>query len=85
MLAKSLSRVGLFVTLWTVARQSPLSMGSSRQEFWSGLPFLSPGDLPDPDIKRTSLASPALPGGFFTAEPLWKLRKAEKKKKDKNY
>ena len=60
-----LSRVRLFVTLWTVAHQAPLSMGFSRQEYWSGLPFPSPGDLPDPGIKPTSLTSPALAGGFF--------------------
>ena len=46
-----LSRVRLFATLWTVARQAPLSMGFSRQEYWSGLPFPSPGDLPKPGIK----------------------------------
>ena len=55
----------LFVSPWTVARQT-LSLGFSRQEYWSGLPFLSPGDLPDPGVEP---ASPALAGGFFTAEP----------------
>ena len=55
----SFSRVGLFVTPWTVARQAPPSKGFSRQEFWSGLPFPSPGDLPDPGIKRRSPASQA--------------------------
>ena len=54
--------------LWTVADQSPLSMGFSRQEYWSGLPFPSPGDLPDPGIELVSLASPALAGGFFTTD-----------------
>ena len=44
------SCVWLFATLWTVARQAPLSMGFSRQEYWSGLPLLSPGDLPDPGL-----------------------------------
>ena len=53
---KSLSRVRLFATLWTVAHQAPLSMGFSRQEYWSGLPFPSPGDLPDPGIKPRSPA-----------------------------
>ena len=48
---KSLSHVQLFVTPWTVTYQDPLSMGFSRQEYWSGLPFPSPGDLPDPGIK----------------------------------
>ena len=54
---KLLSRVGLFVTSWTVAYQAPQSMGFSRQEYWSGLPFSSPGDLPNPGIKP---GSPAL-------------------------
>ena len=58
-----------FVTPWTVACQAPLSMGFPRQEYWSGLPFLSPGDLPDPGIKPLSPASPALAGGFLTTEP----------------
>ena len=48
---KSLSRVRLFATPWTVARQAPLSIGFSRKEYWSGLPFPSPGDLPDPGIE----------------------------------
>ena len=54
---KSLSRVRLFVTPWTAAYQAPPPMGFSRQEYWSGLPFPSPGDLPDPGIKP---GSPAL-------------------------
>ena len=54
------SRVQLFATLWTVARQAPLSMGFCRQEYWSGLPFSSPGDLPAPRIEPTSPAAPAL-------------------------
>ena len=52
--------------LWTVARQAPLSMGFSRQEYWSGLPCPPPGDLPDPGIEPASLKSPALAGVFFT-------------------
>ena len=60
------SRVQLFVTLWTVAHQASLSMGFSRQEYWSGLPCPSPGDLPDTGIKPTSLMSSALADGFFT-------------------
>ena len=56
---KSLSRVRLFVTPWTVAYQASPSMGFSRQECWSGLPFPSPGDLPDPEIEPTSPASQA--------------------------
>ena len=61
--ARLLSRVPLFVTAWT------LSMGFSRQEYWSGLPFPPPGDLPDPGIKPTSLEAPSLAGEFFTTEP----------------
>ena len=55
-----LSRVQLFATPWTVAHQAPLSMEFSRQEYWSGLPFPSLGNLPDPGIEHTSLAPPAL-------------------------
>ena len=64
-----LSHVRLFATPWTVAHKAPLSMGSFRQEYWSKLPFPSPGDLPKPGIKPTSLVSPALAGIFFTTEP----------------
>ena len=53
---KSLSRVRLFATPWTVAYYAPQSMGFSRQEYWSGLPFPSPEDLPDPGIEPRSLA-----------------------------
>ena len=60
---KSLSRVRLFATPWTIAYQAPPSMGFSRQECWSGLPFPSPGDLPDPGIKP---GSPALQADAFT-------------------
>ena len=66
MCAQSLSRVQLFETPWTVAHQVLLSMELSRQEYWSGLPFPTPGDLPNPGIEPTSLVSPALAGGFFT-------------------
>ena len=65
------SCVWLFATLWTVARQAPLSMGFSRQDYCSGLPFPSPGDLPNPGIEPTSLLSPALAGGFFTTSATW--------------
>ena len=58
------SCVQLFVTVWTVACQAPLSMGFSRQEYWSGLPCPPPGDLPDPGIKPTSLASSAQQADF---------------------
>ena len=62
---KLLSRVRLFVTLWTVAHQAPPSMGFSRQEYWSGLPFPSPGDLPNPGIEPRS---PALQSDALTSE-----------------
>ena len=55
-----------FVTPWTVAHKAPLSVGFPRQEFWSELPFPSPGDLPDPGIKPVA---PPLAGGFLTTEP----------------
>ena len=63
---KSLSRVRLFTTPWTVAYQAPPSMGFSRQECWSGLPFPSPGDLPNPGIKP---GSPALQADVLPSEP----------------
>ena len=56
---------------WTVANQAPLSMGFSRQGYWSGLPCPPPGDLPDPQTELTSLVSPALPGTFFTTSTIW--------------
>ena len=61
--------IQLFATLWTVARQSPLSMGFSRQEYWSGSPAPSPGDLPDPWVEPTSLVSPALQADSSPTEP----------------
>ena len=63
-------------TPWTVAYQAPLSMGFSRQEYWSGLPFSSPGDLPDPRIEPIS---PGLVGGFFTTEPSGKSQRDREK------
>ena len=66
MCVKSLSRVRLFATSWTVAHQAPLSMGFSRQEYWSGLPFPSPGDLPNPGIEP---GSPALQADALSSEP----------------
>ena len=63
---KSLSRVQLFVTPWTIAYQAPLFMGFSRQEYWSGLPFPPPGDLPDPGIEP---GSPALQADTLPSEP----------------
>ena len=65
------SHVQLFAILWTVAHQAPLSMGFSRQEYWSGLSYPPPGDLPNPGIKPASLMSPALAGGFFTTRATW--------------
>ena len=62
------SRVQLFATLWTIARQAPLSMGFSRQECWSGLPFPPPRDLPDPGME---LASPALQADFLLKWATW--------------
>ena len=64
-----LSCVWLLVTLWTVAHQAPLSTGFSMQEYQSGLPFPSPGDLPNPGIEPASPVSPALGGDFSTTEP----------------
>ena len=63
---KSLSPVQLFAVPWTVVYQASLSMGFSRQEYWSGLPFLSPGDLPDPGIEPRS---PALQADALPSEP----------------
>ena len=69
-----LSHAQLFVTLWTVVRQAPLSMGFSRQEYGGGLPFPPPGDLPNPRIKLASLLSPALAGRFFTTRATWEAQ-----------
>ena len=68
-----------FAILWTVARQASLSMEFSRQEYWIGLPFSSPGDLPNPRIELMSPASPALVGRFFTTEPPGKLPEGDRK------
>ena len=84
---KLLSHVRLFATPWTVAYQAPPSMGFSRQEYLSGLPFPSPGDLPDPGIKP---GSPALEADALTSEPpgkpngceSWTIKKAEHKRID---
>ena len=66
---QSLSHVQLFATLWTVALHAPLSLGFPREEYWSGLPFPSAGDLPDPGIKPTSPVSPALQVDSLVTEP----------------
>ena len=63
--------VWLCATLCTIANQAPLSMGFFRQEYWSGLPCPSPGDLPNPRMEPISLMSPALAGGFFTTSATW--------------
>ena len=76
---KSLSHVRLFATPWTVAYQNPLSMGFPRQEYWSGMPFPSPGDPPDPGIE---LRSPALKADALLSETpgksWWKWKESEK-------
>ena len=64
-----LHHVWLFATPWTVAHQTPLPMGFSRQEYWSRLPFSPSGDLPKPRKKPVSLVSPTLASGFLTAKP----------------
>ena len=64
-------------TLWTVAHQAPLSMGFSRQEYWSGLPFPLPGDLPDPGIQPVFPVSPVLQADSLPAEPLLPLSNSE--------
>ena len=73
--ANSLQHVQLFATPWTAACQASLSMGFSRREYWSGLPFPPPGDLPDPGIKLRSLTFPALAGGFSTTSTTWEALK----------
>ena len=67
--ASTLSCVQLFKTPWTIAYWAPLSMESSRQEYWGGLPYPTPGYLPDPGIEPASLVSPSLAGGFFATGP----------------
>ena len=68
--AHVLSWVQLFVIGWSVTHQTPLSMGFSRQQYWNGLPFPLPRDLPDPGIEPLSPVSPVLAGEFVTTEPL---------------
>ena len=79
------SGTGLFATSWTIAFQAPLSMEFSRQEYWSGVPFPTPGDLPHPGIKPTSLVSLvslALAGKLFTPSTMWEaLREGQEAKK----
>ena len=66
-----LSPVQLFATSWTLAQQVLLSIGFSSQEYWSGLPFPLPGNLPDPGMESRSPAPPALAGRFFTTSATW--------------
>ena len=68
-------RVQIFVTQWTVVLQAPLSIGFSKQEYWSGLSCPPPGDLPDPRTEPASLVAPALAGRFFTTSATWKALK----------
>ena len=82
--AQSLSRVQFFGTLWTVSCQAHLSMGFSRQEYWGGLPFPTPRDLPDPGTEAESLVSPALAGDFFTWEALHLHISRKKTEESKN-
>ena len=64
--------------VWTVARQDPLSMGFSRQEYWSRFPvFPSPGDFPNRGIEPASLTTPVLAGGFFTTSTTWEAPNAQ--------
>ena len=69
--AQLLSHVQLFATPWTAAHQTPLSVEFSRQDYWSGLSFLPPGDLPHPRVEPVSCVSPASAGGFFTTSTIW--------------
>ena len=69
MCVSGLSHVRHFVTLWTVARQAPMSLEFSKQEYWSGLPFPPPRDIPNPGIQPASPVFPALAGRFFATAP----------------
>ena len=71
-LLSHLRHVQLFGILWIRAHQAPLSMGFSRQGYWSGLPCSPSGNFPNPGIEPVSLMSPALAGGFFTTSTTWK-------------
>ena len=68
------SCVQLFLIPWIIVRQAPMSMDFSRQEYWSGLPFSTPRDLPDPEVEPASLMSPALKGRFFTNDATWEAQ-----------
>ena len=73
MCVQLLIHVQLFVAPWAAAHKAPLSMEFPRQEYWSELPFPTPGDLLNSGIKHVSLASPALAGGFFTTSITWEV------------
>ena len=77
------SHVRLSATPRTVAHQAPLSVGFSRQEYWSGLPFPPPGDLLNPGIEPMSLMSPAVAGGFLITSATWLYPNTKKKKKER--
>ena len=77
MCAKSL-QMCLFVIPWTITHHTPLSMGFSRQVYWSRLPCPPPGDLPNSEIEPESLVSPELTGGFFTASAAWETTQLKK-------
>ena len=77
--AQSLSHVPLFETPWTVTRQAPLPLEFSRQGYWNGLPFPTPGDLLHPGMEPASPASPRSAGGFFTTSTTWEALKHLKK------
>ena len=64
----------VFPVVWTIVPQAPLSTGFSKQEYWSGLPIPSPGDLPDPGIEPTYLMSPSLAVMFFTTSAAWEAQ-----------
>ena len=72
-----LSHVQLFWAQWTIAHQASLSVGFSRQEYWSRLPFPPPGDFSDPGIEPVSLAFPALAGRFFTTSTTWETQEVD--------
>ena len=69
-----LTPVRLFATPWTIAHQVPLPLGFPKQEYWSGLPFPPPGNLPHPGIEPEALMSPTLAGRFFTTGTTWEGR-----------
>ena len=75
-----LNPVQHFATTWTVAYKAPLSMGFPREDYWSGLPFPSPGNIPDPGMEPASPVSPALAGEFFTTEIPGKPRIKQQKR-----